>query len=134
MEVPIYDGKESINKYMKRVEKYKDFIQKDKYDTILKFINEWLKTEFNSLTQFKNINEKTLLKNKKNNRDLIRKYCNLFEDKFNIKLSVDEETDSDEINDKYILYLLIKMLGLIDYHLTKKELANSKIIYTINKC
>ena len=66
------------------------------------------------------------------NRDLIRKYCQLFVDKFNTQLSVDEETDSEEINDKYIIYLLMKMLNYIDYGLTKKELKTN-ILYTIIK-
>ena len=121
MEVPLYDGKESINKYMRRVEKYRDYMMKDKYNLILEFINEWLDVEFNSLTQFKSINENKLLKDKKHNRDLIRKYCQL-----------DEETDSEEINDKYIIYLLMKMLNYIDYGLTKKELKTN-ILYTIIK-
>ena len=132
MEVPLYDGKESINKYMRRVEKYRDYMMKDKYNLILEFINEWLDVEFNSLTQFKSINENKLLKDKKHNRDLIRKYCQLFVDKFNTQLSVDEETDSEEINDKYIIYLLMKMLNYIDYGLTKKELKTN-ILYTIIK-
>lgn len=132
MEVPVYDGKESINKYMRRVEKYIDDMMKDKYNLILQFINEWLGVEFNSLTQFKSINEKKLLKNKKHNRDLIRKYCQLFVDKFNTHLSVDEETDSEEINDKYIIYLLKKMLNFIDYGLSKKELSIN-ILYSIIK-
>jgi len=132
MEVPVYNGKESINKYMQRVEKYKSYFIKDKYDIILKFINEWLNTTHDSLAKFKNINETTLLKNNKHNRDIVRKYCDVFQKKFNVDLSIDEETSSEEINDKYIIYLLMKMLNLIEYSLTKKEF-NKKTYYTIKK-
>lgn len=132
MEIPEYDGIESVNKYMKRVEKYKQYILKEKYDVILLFINEWLKKNYESITSFRNISEEILLKNLKHNRDIIRKYCDLFKNKFSLDLTIDLETDSDEINDRYIITLLGKMLNLVDYHIIKRELG-TKILYTIRK-
>lgn len=132
MEPPTYNGKESVNQYMIRVEKYKQYIQKGKIDLILQFINEWTKNNFNALTNFRNIQENVLLQNLKYNRELVRKYCDLFKNKFNIDLTIDLETDSEEIDDMYILMMLNKMLNIIDYVLVKRELG-TKILYTILK-
>lgn len=132
LEVPEYNNKETVNQYMKRVEKYKIQLLQSKYDVILNFVNDWTENKYEALSEFKNIQEKILLKNNKHNRDIVRKYSDIFRDKFDIDLSFDMETDSDEINDKYIIYLLMKMLVLINYTLSKKEF-NNKLLYTIRK-
>ena len=132
LEAPVYDGKESINQYMKRVEKFTALIVKDKYDSILSFINEWLKVEIVALSDFKNVRETVLLKDDKHNRVVVRKYCEIFREKFGVDLSVDEDTGSDEIKDMYVIQLLRKMLGLINYTLLRKEF-NNRVLYTIKK-
>lgn len=132
IEVPIYDGKESINQYIKRVERFKNIIVLEKYNVILEFVNLWLGLEYTSLSDFKNVYEHILLKNSKHNRIIVRKYCDIFQNNFGIDLSVGLETDSDEINDRYIIYLLMKMLTIIGYSLIKRNYG-SKIAYTIIK-
>jgi hypothetical protein len=132
LQFPIYDGKESITKYFQRVEKFKILVFKDKYSVILKFVNEWLQSDFSSLYSFKNQLEDDLLKNEKHNRDVCRLYSNIFKNKFGTDLTVDLDTDSDEIKDKYIIYLLMKMLQSIEYTLFKREISN-KTYYTIIK-
>jgi len=132
LQVPVFDGKESVNKYAKRVERYTNKMVEDKYDVILEFINAWVGFDYTSLSDFKNVQELLLLKNPKNNRTLVRKYSDIFQNKFEVDLSVGLETDSDEINDRYIIYLLIKMLSIIGYTLAKRESYN-KISYTIKK-
>lgn len=132
IEPPIYDGKESINKYIKKVEKYKNMILEERYNVILEFMNSWIESEFTSLTDFKNLDEEKLLKNPKLNRTIVRKYSDIFQNKYEIDLSVGIDTDSDEIKDKYIIYLTMKMLGTIDYYFAKRELGH-KLLYTIRK-
>lgn len=132
IDIPKYDGRESINQYIRKVEKYKIEVLKEKYDEVLNFINEWTNGKYCALSEFKNIQETILLKDDKHNRKMVRKYSDIFKDKFDIDLSFDIDTDSDEINDKYIIYLLMKIVGLIDYTLTKKEF-NKKTLYTIKK-
>lgn len=134
MEVPEFNprGKETINQYIRRVEKYKAQILKEKYDIILNFVNEWLKAEYESLSEFTNMKEPILLKNKKHNRSVMKKYCQIFNDKFCIDMSITAETNSDEIKDMYIIDVLVKMLNIIDYSLIKKEF-NNNIIYSIRQ-
>lgn len=132
LEVPIYDKREPLTKYMKRVERYTMKLQEDKYNLILEFTNAWINTIYTSLSEFKNIPETILLKDDKHNRAIVRKYSDLFKEKFEVDLSVGMETDSDEINDKYIIYLLIKMLNLLDYTLIKREIGK-KTLYSIRK-
>lgn len=132
IEIPTYDGKESINKYIRKVERYKNRILEEKYNIILEFFNVWIGTEYNALTDFKNISENILFSNAKNNRSIVRKYSDIFQNRFSVDLSVGIETDSDEINDRYIIYLAMKMLGTIEYSLIKKEIRG-KYAYTIKK-
>ncbi len=130
MQAPVYDGKSSINLYLKEVEKYHNYILTDKYNFILSFINEWTLKKFTSLSQFKNISYNYLTKHPKTNRSLVRKYCDEFTKKYNGDLTVGLETDSDEINDMYIIYLLDNMLKIINYKLIKIE-SGPNILYTI---
>ncbi|QKF93737.1 hypothetical protein QKU48_gp0279 [Fadolivirus algeromassiliense] len=132
IDVPIYDGKESINQYIRRVEKYKMKILEEKYNEIIKFVNEWTNKTYVALTEFKNMNETELLQNASHNRKIVRKYCDIFNEKFNVDLNFNADTDSDEINDTYIIHLLTKMLVLIDYTLTRRKLGN-KTLFTIKK-
>lgn len=132
LQIPIYDGKESITKYIQKVEKFKTLIFQEKYNIILQFVNEWLNSDYKSLTYFKNKCEDELLKNEKINRNICRKYSEIFKKRFELDLIVDLDTDSDEIKDKYIIYLLTKMLQSIEYILYKKDIKN-KIYYSIKK-
>jgi hypothetical protein len=136
MEVPQYNAKESLTKYIEKVEKYKTMIYKDKYNIILNFINEWLKLfdekKFKSITDFKNLYEVDLLYDNRNNKKVIKKYVDIFEKQFMINLNITDDTDSDEIKEKYIIYILSKVVNNIDYILIKKE-YNGKIYYTIKK-
>jgi hypothetical protein len=129
---PVYDGKGSLTKYIREFEKFKAFVIKEKYNVILQFINEWLGTDYKTINNFSNRLEDDLLKNEKENRCLCRKYAEIFNKKFGIDLEVDSNTDSDEIKNKYIVFLLSKMVNSIDYHLSKKIYGN-KTLYSIRK-
>ena len=127
LDPPIYDGKESINKYMKRVEIFKNKIVIDKYNIILEFINVWLGVQYTSLSDFKNIYEPNLIKKKAHNISIIKKYSDIFKSKFDIGIC-----DDFEKNDKYIILLLMRVLKNINYTLLKKTYGTN-IAYTIRK-
>lgn len=132
IKVPVFDGK-SDAKFMRDVENFRKKLINEKYAMILEFINEWLKlneVKLTSLTQFKNMKETDILSDGHHNRVVLRKYVELFEKKFNISLSIDSNTDSDEINDNYILYVLTRVLRSIGYSLNKYP-KNNNIFYTI---
>lgn len=133
MEIPVYDGKESVNKYLKRIELYNNAILKEKYVLILNFINELTKNNYKALTDFKDVNEKLLLKDSKHNHAVIRKYCEIFENKFKINFSVDGETDSDDINDTYIFFVMQKVLININYILLKSEVNGNSYLSILKK-
>ena len=128
LQAPEYNpkGKETINQYLRRVEKYKATILKEKYDIVLKFINELIKADYESLSEFSNKKEYTILRNKKHNRSILEKYSSIFEEKFAIEL------DKDYTDEKYIIEYLIKILNVIDYALIKREF-NDNIIYSIRQ-
>lgn len=132
IEPPIYDGKESIPSYTRRIEAYKASIKFEKYDIILDFINEWLNQEkkLTSLSDFKNVSEKLLLKDPKHNRDLLRKHSNNLIKNFNVNSSIEDDTDSDDINDSYIIYFVTKILNYFGYSMIAKIMNETKY-YTI---
>jgi hypothetical protein len=130
--IPQYDGKESMTKYLQKIELFTLKLNEEKYKLLLEFLNEWLQltNKMKSLSEFKNISEDVLLKNKKRNRNLLRKYSSIIIDKLNVKFDINEDTDSDDIKDKYIIYFLSKSLESINYYLTSWQ-KNNVVFYTI---
>lgn len=134
MNPPIYNPKKSINTYINKVEKYMMTIQQNKYNVILNFVNEWLNINLQSLTEFKNIREQTLLKNLDHNNNIIKKYIPIFNSTFEIELNIKENDDNEIIDNKYIINLLKYVLKLLklNYNLIKIN-KNNIIVYTIKK-
>jgi hypothetical protein len=108
-------------------------LQENKY-AILKFINEWLNVKLKSLTEFKFINKKKLLKDTNHNITIIMKYIDIFNSTFNMELNINSNTDVNEIDNIYIINLLKHLLKLFnkDYKLIKQT-YNSNTYYTIKK-
>jgi len=133
-QIPQYNPKQSISSYINNAETYLLNLQSNKYNTVLKFINEWLNINLKSLTEFKYIKETTLLKNIDHNKNMIIKYISIFNSTFGIELNVDTDTDTDEIDDKYIINLLKHVLKLLnmEYKLTKTN-KNNNNYYAIKK-
>ena len=133
MNVPQYNGG-SVTKYFKSVEQYELNLFKDKYNIILDFINEWLnypeKFKLKSLIGFKNIKEGILLKDLKHNRDILRKFSSNIIKKLEITFNIDDDTDSDEIKDRYILYFIQRCLASIKFSLTVRKVDDINY-YTI---
>jgi hypothetical protein len=133
MNVPQYNGG-SVTKYFKSVEQYELNLLKDKYNIILDFINEWLnypeKFKLKSLIGFKNIKEGILLKDLKHNRDILRKFSSNIIKKLEITFNIDDDTDSDEIKDRYILYFIQRCLASIKFSLTVRKVDDINY-YTI---
>lgn len=127
---PTYNPNKSISNFINKSEKYLLELQKEKYKLILQFINEWLNKSLKSLSEFKYINEKVLLKNPTYNLKILKKYIPLINDTFEIKLNVDENFDVNTIHNKYIINLLNHMLKFIKYDLIKHKKDNKKY-YTI---
>jgi len=120
IEIPVFDSREPINQYIRKVERYKNQIIKEKYDLILEFFNMWLNTKYTSLSDFENIYESDLLKDTINNKQIVMSYG----EKFGINVK-------DKINDKYIIYFATKILKTIEYVFSKVK--GKEYIYTIKK-
>jgi hypothetical protein len=130
MKVPIYKGG-SMTKFLREMEKFTNQLNQDRYNIVINFVNDWLRLKDDNrilaLSQFNAIPETRLLKTPKHNRKVIRKYTNIFKQQLNVDLSVTDETDSDEIKDKYIIYVTRRILSSIDYKLY--SFKNKNIIY-----
>lgn len=131
--VPIFDGKESITQFKRRMEKYIIQFEKEKYSKILDFVNDWLsihKIKLSALSDFKKISKTKLLKDLKHNRDILRKYTTDLTMQLKIKSSIEDDTESDEIHDEYIIYFVTKLLSCIDYSFSSR-IINNETYYTI---
>jgi hypothetical protein len=126
--VPKYDGKESISIYEKKVAAYTTKLMENKYNVILKFINELMSKNdenmYKSLIQFKKVSRTKLSKNLKKSKEVIKKYIQFF--KNDLRLDFD-----DSFNDvNYIVYCLTKILKAIGYKFVKYQ-DNKDTYYTI---
>jgi len=133
MDPPVYNDDETISEYVARVDEYMLQFKKLKYQIILDFINNWLKPinkNLVSLTDFKNISEEQLLKDKKYNRKILRENVEELKRLLHIKSFIDDETDSDDIADQCIIKFIGTLLNVIEYSIIpiKKE---EKIFYSI---
>lgn len=132
-DIPVYDRSMSVTEYLKQVAMFKyTTTDTDQYQTVLEFLVELTGKNHPHISDFKRINEKIILFDPKKNRRMLRKYGEIYKTKYDIDLNIDNETDSDEIKDKYIFHMLTKMLKKIDYSLIKRQLGTC-IIYTVKK-
>lgn len=153
-----YDGEESIEEYIRRVEEYKVKIITEKYDVVLNFLNELLKLgsvhKFKSLREFKRIKEEDICKNSSHNLEVIQKYSKKFKKKLGLTFKLkknkrkksknkdqededededDQEEDNEIVKDKnsiYVITVIQRILKPINFTLISKKL-NSGRYYSI---
>tara|TARA_Y100000780_G_scaffold162664_1_gene147442 strand:+ start:17382 stop:17801 length:420 start_codon:yes stop_codon:yes gene_type:complete len=133
IEVPIYDSsKESMSQYFDRIEKFKNSLNNDKYNIVLKFFNDWFDKDFHSLTEFKSINETQIFLKPKKNRKLLRKYCPIFKNKLGIETNIDKKTKKEDISPTAIHLIGNKILNVLEYKMLKIN-TNKSSFYKIVK-
>jgi molecular chaperone GrpE (heat shock protein) len=115
---PLYTPDISLAEYQRRLEDYRISIDQNKYDVILNFINDLLDLEDN--VKYKNLRNIRLnisnLENKKEHiTDTVLKYQEELENTFNITVNPDKK------NIKYALYILSKILKVLDYKMIKMK-------------
>lgn len=147
---PIYDGKETMTQYMRRVDAFEISIKKRKYDIILDFINiavAPLKLKYTSLLDFKKVSETSfIVKNAIHNKKIIKKYSAKIYKSLNIDIDekeVEEESEKsereendepeEEIIGKEIIVFLRRVLDTIDYSIVKKSMDDEHYYYINNK-
>jgi hypothetical protein len=132
--VPIYDGKESLTKFLRKVEAYNIYMKQEKYQKILNFLNEWMKPynlNMSSLTEFKNISAERILSDNKHNKRILKKYSKKLIDELNLVIDCpNDETDTDEIGENEIIVFVRCILKSIDYSINSK-LNGNELFYTI---
>jgi len=139
IEIPVYDGRESILNYTRRLKQFRSKLNEKKYELLINFINDWLNykkgTGLNYLAEFKNFSEKKLLSDKKHNDKILKKYCPKIKKAFDIKLSF--EINDEKYDEKYIFYVLTRALSVINFRLVHKIIYDKKTgkdtLYTIKK-
>jgi hypothetical protein len=132
---PIYDGKESIVSYMRRVDDYKMLIKKEKYNAILDFVNIILKKEpkLKNLTDFKNIKLSLLTMDNKEFKKILKLHGQNLINTLGINKTVDYDVDSDKITSDDIISFIKKCVDIIEYSVIIKKDSFSIISTQIKK-
>lgn len=117
---PLYDGKETITQFIRRVNDFELLHKKPKYDIILEFINALINSKYSSLTEFNNIPLYDITMNIKIVDQYVIKLANIL----NIDILELTQNSVDIIN------LLHKILNSIGYSLIEKKI-NNQLVYSI---
>jgi hypothetical protein len=133
---PIYDGKETINQYLKRITQYQDQLKKKNYDIILKYINLWLipyNIKLKSLIDFKNITDDKLETHSDHNKNFLKLKSKNICTELSIENIIDEKIDEKDLSIHRIISFFRTVLKTIDYSLIRKNIGNNFYYLIINK-
>ena len=128
LEFPLFDGKETLTQFMRRVNDFDLRNKKPKYDIILEFVNVLTNSKYTSLTEFMNVPNSKIINNKK----IMDQYSTKLSKILNIDILelTKITTSEDEEQEQEIIIFLKKILSSIEYSLVSKNIDN-KIIYSI---
>lgn len=133
---PIYDGKETINQYLKRITQYQDQIKKKNYEIILKYINLWFipyNIKLKSLIDFKNITDDKLETHNDHNKNFLKLKAKNICTELSIENIIDEKIDEKDLSIHRIISFFRTVLKTIDYSLIRKNIGNNFYYSIINK-
>lgn len=131
IKAPVFEKNEK--KYLQDVDEYNMKLSQNKYNLVLKFINEWLgldEKKITSFVDFKNFSEDDLLIDLSHNETIVKKYVEIFEREFSINLKVEKDDDTENDTDKYILYVFNRVVTALKYRLIK-TMSGKNTYYTI---
>lgn len=127
--VPQLKPGEKFHVFQERLARFKAEKEDVYYKVVLDFVNDWLglegKFKYRSLSKFKHT-EKELYEDPHHNRETLRNHAAIITKELGLKLSLDDETESDDINDYYIIFVLKKCLGKIGYRLKEHSVTFEK--------
>lgn len=151
-----FNDDETVTEYIRRVNQFKIKMSNEKYNLVLKFINELIglhkdkEYKLRSLTDFRRIKEDDLLKNYVHNIKTINKYIKNFDKVIGIKILpvkiqadpedkdeadrsiLSEESQPDPEDSRYVINVIRRLLAPIQYKLISKRFSSGKY-YSI-KC
>jgi hypothetical protein len=126
---PVYDGTEPLYIYKNKLDAYMKLVKKEKYNIILKFLNELFEKDCKSLTEFKNIDMTN--SNIKHFINIIKNHENIFNKKYKLEInnnSINEASEEEIL--EHTINIIKKLLYLMEYSIYKKKI-NDKYYYTI---
>lgn len=131
---PIFDGKESLTHFIRRVKDFELQVLKEKYDLILEFVNELMNKEkkYISLTEFINEPDHIITSNVRHNKKVI----NIYKDKLAKVLNINVleltciTSEEDTIESSFTIIFLKKIINSINFSLVSR-IVDDKIYYSI---
>jgi len=124
---PVYDGKESVNSYQRKVSNFLIEMKKKNYNIVTNFFNKLLNSKNvpiekdnkyykHSLSQFKNITHDDLIKKISENKQVFTEYADFFKNEYNIEYNLSKINDS-----VYAVFIIRKILKTQDCLLKSNE-------------
>lgn len=125
MSPPIFNDKtETLNEFLRRVDKYKIHYNKEKYNLVLNIINKIFNLNeeytYKSLTSIKHVKLKSLNVDQKFTESIIIQNKDKLKELFNF------ETDNIEYNLEGMVVVISRLLQLINYKLKIYTMKNIK--------
>ena len=111
---------DNVYQIQDKIEEYLNAMRNQKYDFVLKFINDILKKENKSLLKIKNLKKDILLKI--NVKDIIEKYEKDFQDK---KIILKKSDD--------IIAVIKKVLNIINYKFKKFTIDGNELYSIVDR-
>ena len=135
MDPPVYNNG-SINDYLRKVEEYKLYLKKNKYDSILDFINKILKLNKNlklkSLLKFKKIKEDDLFSDENHLKQIFDKDFNSLCKKIGIQNLDFNIFINENLSKEKVINLINSALNLIEYKLYFRIINKNKYYFITN--
>jgi hypothetical protein len=133
---PIYDGKETMTQWLRKIQLFEVRMKSDKYNKILDFMNILLtpyEIKLCSLSDFKNISSKKITKDIIHNKRTLRKYGKKLAAELCVDVNAPElDDDTEDIEEDQIIKFIRSILKSIEYSLKWKQVDNI-IYYTISE-
>jgi hypothetical protein len=115
MSFPVYDGTEPTYKYFDRLAEYSSNVKRDRYTTILNFINDWTKKKYSKLLDVKNIKHDSLPSENRNAKFLSERAQDIKE-KFKLNHSFNDKL----VESEDVIKFLKDALNTIEYDIVSR--------------
>lgn len=91
---PVYDGKESVNSYQRRVRDFLLEMKKKQYGNVINFFNNLLGEKKHSLIKFTNISHDDFIKRIHDNKKAFEDNVDFFKSEYGIEYNINKLVDS----------------------------------------
>lgn len=145
MEPPVFNGKETVSQYMRRVDEFRTYLNTNKYNQVLGFLNELFSLRkfknkdgkyvnvgtATSMTKFSKIPFSYFSTNNEHCERVTQKYLEWFRGSLDLDFNLDTNTNIDIAD--YIIHCLVRIVKSVGYKLVKRNKGGEYYYSIINR-